>query len=95
MNLIFRKASPEDIPDLIDFQIRMAFESENLALDRDTLSKGIEALFSNQFLGQYYVMFDQDENQMAGCLLITFEWSDWRNGHVWWIQSVYVDPEYR
>ena len=91
----FRKALLKDSIDLVEFQIRMALESENLALDKSTVTKGVKALFDNPLLGQYYVVENRDESQIMGCLLVTFEWSDWRNGLVWWIQSVYVDPEFR
>jgi ribosomal protein S18 acetylase RimI-like enzyme len=95
MSFQFRKARQEDLHDLVEFQIRMALESENLALELPIVTKGIQALFEQPFLGQYYVVEDLEEAQIVGCLLVTFEWSDWRNGHIWWVQSVYVDPQFR
>ena len=91
---VLREARPEDLDELVDFQIRMALESENLHLDRATCTSGLEALFENPLLGKYHVICEAD-GTLIGCLLITFEWSDWRNGHLWWIQSVYVRPESR
>jgi ribosomal protein S18 acetylase RimI-like enzyme len=92
---VFRKATLKDLSDLVEFQIRMALESENLTLEKPTLTQGIRALFQNPLLGQYYVIENKESAELMGCLLITFEWSDWRNGLVWWIQSVYVAPEFR
>jgi len=75
------------------FQIRMALETENLALDRDTVIKGVEAVLGDPSKGRYFVA--EDAGQVVASLLITYEWSDWRNGNVWWLQSLYVVPEWR
>ena len=88
-----RKANLEDLETLVDFQYRMALESENLELDKPVLEKGVEAAISNEGKAMVYVAHEQ--NRIVGSLMITFEWSDWRNGWVWWIQSLYVIPEYR
>lgn len=93
MKLIFRKAVPADALAIVDFQISMARETEGIDLDRDRVTRGVEAVFRRPELGTYYVAADGD--RVAGGLLVTFEWSDWRNLTVWWIQSVYVRPEYR
>lgn len=71
----------------------MAKETEALELDRETLEKGVGAIFKHPGLGQYFVA-EENGNIIAG-LLTTFEWSDWRNSMVWWLQSVYVLPDYR
>jgi GNAT superfamily N-acetyltransferase len=88
-----RDATPADAEAIVEFQIAMARETEELALDRHILTKGVHALFANPSLGRYYVA--EADGQVVGSLMITYEWSDWRNGMVWWIQSVYVTPSYR
>jgi GNAT superfamily N-acetyltransferase len=89
----FREATPADVPAIIDFQIAMARETEELDLDRAILTRGVNALFAEPSLGRYYVA--EESGRVVGSLMITYEWSDWRNGMVWWIQSVYVVPELR
>ena len=91
--IVIRKAAPSDTPSIIDFQLKMAWETEELKLDPETVKKGVNAVFENNSRGQYYVA-EEDGNLIAS-LLITDEWSDWRNRNVWWLQSVYVLPEYR
>ncbi|MBS1231900.1 MAG: family N-acetyltransferase [Bacteroidetes bacterium] len=91
--LTVRKAIPEDAVSIIEFQLNMAWETEKTALDRETVTKGVNAVFSDPNKGEYYVT--QDEDRVVASLLITYEWSDWRNCNVWWFQSVYVVPEYR
>jgi GNAT superfamily N-acetyltransferase len=89
----FRAAGVQDIPDIVQFQLAMARETEGLELDVEVCSAGVRAVFEHPERGLYYV---GEINQMVvGSLLITYEWSDWRNGVVWWIQSVYVLPRFR
>jgi GNAT superfamily N-acetyltransferase len=88
-----RKAALSDTPSIIDFQQKMAWETEELKLDPGTLKKGVNAVFENNSRGQYYVA--EGDGNLIASLLITYEWSDWRNCNVWWLQSVYVLPEYR
>jgi ribosomal protein S18 acetylase RimI-like enzyme len=88
-----REALPADIPFLVSFQMAMALETEGLSLDPEVLQKGVEAVFADPAKGKYYVTTADD--QPVASLLITPEWSDWRNAWVWWIQSVWVDPAYR
>ncbi|MDP4224141.1 MAG: GNAT family N-acetyltransferase, partial [Bacteroidota bacterium] len=88
-----RKATPADAPAIIDFQLKMAWETEKLELDRETVTKGVTSVFADESRGQYYVA-DADF-QIVASLLITCEWSDWRNCNVWWFQSVYVLPDFR
>jgi GNAT superfamily N-acetyltransferase len=71
----------------------MALETEGLALDRAVLTEGVRALLERRVPGRYFVI-DGDAG-VAAQLMITYEWSDWRNGDVWWIQSVYVPPKER
>ena len=88
-----RKAQPKDIDALIGFNEAMALETEGKKLFTATLRKGVEAVFDDTQKGFYLVA--EDAGRAIGGLMVTFEWSDWRNGWFWWIQSVYVDPEYR
>lgn len=88
-----REANSSEVATIVDFQIRMAKETEDLTLSEEKLMPGSKAIFEDRHKGIYYVAVDQDK--VVGCLLITYEWSEWRNGTVLWIQSVYVLPEYR
>jgi ribosomal protein S18 acetylase RimI-like enzyme len=91
--ITIRKAVPSDAPSIIDFQQKMAWETEGLKLADDVLSRGVNAVFGNSSLGQYWVA--DEEGKVISSLLITYEWSDWRNSQVWWIQSVYVLKPWR
>jgi GNAT superfamily N-acetyltransferase len=91
--VIIRQATPADAPAIMDFQLKMAWETEKMALDKETVSKGVNAVFGDLAHGQYYVA--DAEGRVVSSLLITYEWSDWRNCNVWWFQSVYVIPEFR
>lgn len=92
-DILFREATRADVPAIIDFQLAMARETEELELDREILTKGVNALFADPSLGRYYVA--EDAGRAVGSLMITYEWSDWRNGDWWWIQSVYVRQDDR
>jgi ribosomal protein S18 acetylase RimI-like enzyme len=89
----YRDARFSDIEAIVDFQIAMAKETEQLQLDRTVCSLGVRAVLENAGLGRYYV--GERNGSVVASTLITYEWSDWRNGVVWWIQSVYVLPESR
>lgn len=89
----YRDAKPADAPAIVDFQIAMAQETEDFALDRATCTRGVDAVFRDRTLGRYFV--GEEEGKVVASLMITPEWSDWRNGVVWWIQSVYVVPAFR
>ena len=91
--ITIRKAIPEDAPIIIDFQQKMAWETEHMTLSPDLVTKGVNAVFNNSSHGQYWVA--EENGVVITSLLITYEWSDWRNANVWWFQSVYVLPEYR
>jgi GNAT superfamily N-acetyltransferase len=91
--ITIRKAIPEDAEVIIDFQQKMAWETEKMVLPTDTVTKGVNAVFANHILGQYWVA--DNEGEVVASLLITYEWSDWRNANVWWFQSVYVLPSHR
>jgi ribosomal protein S18 acetylase RimI-like enzyme len=91
--LSIRKAASEDIETLVNFNISMAKETENINLDESTVHSGVKYLIENPDYGFYLIAENKDG--IAGSLMITKEWSDWRDGFFWWIQSVYVKPEFR
>ncbi len=91
--ITIRKATTADAPAIIDFQKKMAWETEQLTLPPEIIKNGVNAVFINPSLGQYWVA--EKEDNVIASLLITNEWSDWRNTIVWWFQSVYVLPSYR
>ena len=91
--IIVREAIAKDIPVLIQFQKNMAWETEKVTLDDATVQLGIQNLFADPAKGKYYVA--EEHGTIIGCLMTTFEWSDWRNGNVLWIQSVYIDQSSR
>lgn len=72
----------------------MALETEHKTLDLDTLTKGVQRVFDEPAQGRYLVA-ESEVGEVVGCLLITYEWSDWRNAPLWWVQSVYVHPGHR
>jgi len=92
-SLTIRKASTADIGCLTQFNIAMARETEQLELQEDTVSKGVSHMLVHPELG-FYLLAEVD-GKTAGSLMLTLEWSDWRNALFWWIQSVYVRPRYR
>src|SRR6478735_2423923 len=91
--MLIREATIKDIPHFLDFQLKMALETENITLEISSLTLGVNRLFKDPTKGRYYVAEVADE--VLGCLMTTYEWSDWRNGTVLWIQSVYVAREHR
>jgi GNAT superfamily N-acetyltransferase len=88
-----RAARAEDLEALVAGNVALAEETERMRLDVETLREGILALLESRAPGRYWVA--ELEGRVVGQLLITFEWSDWRNRMVWWIQSVYVEPDAR
>jgi GNAT superfamily N-acetyltransferase len=91
--ITIRPATRHDAPFLVHGNAEMALETEHLTLDRNRLLKGVEALFDDPARGLYWIA--EVDGKPAGQMMITYEWSDWRNGTFWWIQSVYVLPEFR
>ena len=89
-----RKASIKDQAALVHFNQLMAMETENKKLDTNILTSGVNAVLSDANKG-FYLVAETDDQDIAGSLMVTLEWSDWRNSQFWWIQSVYVTPEYR
>lgn len=93
MPFFVRSATPADRDIIVEFNRLLALESENVTLDTAILSPGVAAVLSDPHRGRYFVA---DENgQVIGQMMITYEWSDWRNGWIWWLQSVYVRQDRR
>jgi ribosomal protein S18 acetylase RimI-like enzyme len=98
MQIEIRRATPDDVPALVEFNLAMALETESLELSEETLTAGVRHLFESPQYGFYVVAEDADADGRplaAGSMMFTYEWSDWRDGLFWWVQSVYVRPEYR
>ena len=91
--LTIRKANSADSSVIIDFQQKMAWETEQMKLVPEVINKGVNAVFNDPAKGQYWIA--EDQGMIVASLLITYEWSDWRNCNVWWFQSVYVLPGFR
>lgn len=91
--MTIRRATPTDLDTLIAGNRAMAQETEGLTLDPEVLGAGVRAILEGRALGRYYV--HEAAGRVVGQLMITHEWSDWRDRDVWWIQSVYVWPEAR
>jgi len=88
-----RKATVDDLASLVAFNQAMALETEGLQLDPDTLTKGVSTLLQCAQRGFYLVA--EVDGEIAGSLMVTFEWSDWRAKDYFWIQSVYIRPQNR
>lgn len=89
-----RRAQRADINELVDFNQAMAQETENKVLDQQMLTQGVSSLIEDDSKG-FYLVAEQEDGEIIGSLMVTFEWSDWRNAQFWWIQSVYVRPQNR
>ncbi len=89
----YRQGTPADVSVIVDFQVAMALETEELDLDRSILTDGVQGVFDDPSRGRYFLA--ESDGTVIASLMITYEWSDWRNGNVWWIQSVYVRPSFR
>ena len=92
-NVVIRLGGEQDVEILADFNVSMARETESRELDRELVMAGVRSLVSAPVNG-FYVIAEQS-GEIVGSLMITTEWSDWRNGLFWWIQSVYVRPALR
>ena len=88
-----RRATGDDLPFLIEGNQSIASETENVHLSEATLRLGIQAIIEDIHKGIYWVAVN--DQRVVGQILVTYEWSDWRNGQIWWIQSVYVWPKVR
>mmetsp|Transcript_6398 Transcript_6398/g.12625 ORF Transcript_6398/g.12625 Transcript_6398/m.12625 type:complete len:154 (-) Transcript_6398:2017-2478(-) len=89
-----RQGCPDDVDTLARYNIHMAKETEDLDLDPETIHMGCAAIVGDASKGKYYVAVTES-GSIIGQLMITYEWSDWRNAQIWWIQSVYVVKEHR
>jgi ribosomal protein S18 acetylase RimI-like enzyme len=93
MQIVFRRGSIEDLEVIAGFAADMAHETENLTLDRDQVRQGVEAALQDPAKGFYLLAVVDGE--VLGQSMVTYEWSDWSNAMRWWLQSVYVHPDYR
>ena len=92
-DLVIRRAAPADAALIAANNRAMALETEGKVLDPATTLRGAAALIADEAKGFYLVA--EHASEAAGQLMVTYEWSDWRNGTFWWIQSVYVTPGHR
>lgn len=88
-----RLADKSDIKKIVSNNIKLAVESENKTLDYETVYDGVKNIINDDKKGFYLIA--ENKNKIIGQLMITYEWSDWNNKNIWWIQSVYVDEENR
>jgi GNAT superfamily N-acetyltransferase len=93
MSIVIRQATPADAAVVVEFNRLLALESEGKTLDLDVLSRGVAAGLADRDKAIYFVA--EEDGQPVGQLMLTREWSDWRNGWIWWIQSVYVSQSAR
>ena len=93
MEFTIREARPADAETIAAFNSAMAEETEGKSLDPEVIGPGVGNLLADASRGRYWVA--EGEGRVIGQLMVTYEWSDWRNGNIWWIQSVYVAPDWR
>lgn len=93
MRIRIREAASTDAGVITDFNIRLARETEDHRLDPGTVSGGVAAVLDDAAKGRYWI--GEADGTPAGQLMLTYEWSDWRNAMIWWIQSVYVAEPFR
>jgi GNAT superfamily N-acetyltransferase len=88
MTLIVRPAIATDVATIVRFNVALALETENRTLDPERLRKGVQAVLDDPEKGRYFIA--EEHGRTVGQVLVTYEWSDWRNGSFWWLQSIYV-----
>ena len=93
MALTVRWGTPADAPTVAEFNRRLAEETEGKALDPDLLARGVAAGLADPHKALYFLA--EEGGEVLGQMMVTTEWSDWRNGWIWWIQSVYVRQDAR
>jgi ribosomal protein S18 acetylase RimI-like enzyme len=93
MPLALRRAAAADAPVIVEFNRLLAKETEGKTLDPAVLTPGVQAGLADPHKGLYFVA--EDEGAVVGQVMVTYEWSDWRNGWIWWIQSVYIREAHR
>jgi ribosomal protein S18 acetylase RimI-like enzyme len=93
MDIVIRNAEPSDWATIAEFNRSLAVESEDKPLDWDTVCAGVRQVLADAHKGRYFVA--EMDGRIVGITMITYEWSDWRDSWIWWIQSVYVHPDFR
>jgi ribosomal protein S18 acetylase RimI-like enzyme len=93
MAITIRRGEPRDAVAIAEFNRRMAWETEHKHLDPEVLARGVGRVFADPAKGFYLVA--ESAGEVVGQLMVTYEWSDWRDGWFWWVQSVYVRGDYR
>ncbi len=93
MTINVRKANQKDAVSIVKMNKALALETESITLDDQVISLGVAHCLKDSAKGSYFLA--EYEGAVIGQLMFTFEWSDWRNGWIWWLQSVYVDPDFR
>lgn len=88
-----RSATPQDLDTVVRFNLGLASETEGKTLDHEILRTGVEAALSDLTRARYFLA--EVDGEVIGQTMFTTEWSDWRNGYFWWIQSVYIDAAHR
>ena len=91
--MIIRPASPDDLLTIVEFNRRLALESESITLSVELLTRGVRAALLDPQKARYFLA--EVDGRIVGQIMHTREWSDWRNGDIWWLQSVYVVEEFR
>ena len=92
-DVLIRTGEEGDAAALTEFNIAMALETEDKVLAPEVVSNGVQTLLKNPEYGFYVIV--EKSGKIAGSLMVTTEWSDWRDGEFWWVQSVYVRRDYR
>lgn len=93
MSINVRKANQKDVVSIVKMNKALALETESLILEDQVVSLGVANCLNDSGKGSYFLA--EYERSIIGQVMFTFEWSDWRNGWIWWIQSVYVEPSFR
>ncbi len=93
MKIEIREAAPADAATIAAFNQAIARETEGMELDEDTILAGVSRLLAAPSRGRYWLA--EVDSRVVGQTMVTYEWSDWRNGNIWWIQSVYVASDFR
>jgi len=93
IDLTIRQAELSDAAVVAEFNLRLAEETEGIRLVPNRVAEGVAAILADASKGLYYLA--EVDGQVIGQVMITYEWSDWRNGNLWWLQSVYVREDFR
>ena len=91
--MTIRPATLDDLPTIVEFNSRLALETEAITLSVELLTHGVRAALLDPSKARYFVA--EIEGRVVGQIMHTREWSDWRNGDIWWLQSVYVHEDFR